>query len=235
MGETDTELVRRCLGGDASAFPRIIDAYQDRIYSFALRLLKDPSAAEDAAQETFIKAWRGLASYKAAYPFSSWLFRIAHNACMDALRTRGRTVSIDDEDFPDLPDHSINIEESVAAALDAQRMETLLASLPVIYSEALLLAYREDMGPAEIARVTGVPEGTVKARLFRGRELIKAKLGVAASGTPSRGFPEADLVLQSKEAEDKGRRTGGPGPREGVPGDVTNQPERNRLGPGSVL
>ena len=174
MGETELELIRRCSGGDNSAFAGLLEIYQDRIYSYALRLLKDRQAAEDAAQDTFVKAFRGLPSCDPARPFSSWLFRIAHNNCMDALRACGRTVSLDSGDFPDLPDRAIGVSESVAAALDTERIEALLASLPAIYSEALLLAYREEMGPAEIARVTGVPEGTVKARLFRGRELIKA-------------------------------------------------------------
>ena len=179
MGETEKELLDRCLGGDTSAFAGILELYQDRIYSFSLRLLKDPQAAEDAAQEAFLKAFRGLPSYNSSYPFASWLFRIAHNSCMDALRAGGRTVSLDGEDFPDLADPAVNVAGSVADALDEERIEALLGSLPPIYSEALLLQYREDMGPAEIARVTGVPEGTVKARLFRGRELIKAKLAAA--------------------------------------------------------
>ncbi|MDA8245106.1 MAG: RNA polymerase sigma factor, partial [Elusimicrobia bacterium] len=174
MGGNDIELARRAQGGDTEAFGALVELYQDRIYSFALRLLKDPAAAEEAAQESFVKAFRAIASYSAAYPFSSWLFRIAHNACMDVLRAGGRTVSMDTEDFPDIPDASQRTAGSVEDALDAERIEALLASLPPIYSEALLLQYKEDMGPAEIARVLGVPEGTVKARLFRGRELIKA-------------------------------------------------------------
>lgn len=176
MGETEKELLGRCLAGDNAAFGGLVDAYQDRLYSFALRLLKDPAAAEEAAQAAFVKAFRALPSYNIAQPFAPWLFRIAHNACMDALRAGGRTVSMDHEDFPDLPDRAPAMDDSLADALDAERIEALLASLPVIYSEALLLQYREDLGPAEIARVTGVPEGTVKARLFRGRELIKARL-----------------------------------------------------------
>jgi len=188
MAETDIETVRRCLAGDNAAFSGILGTYQDRIYSFALRLLKDPQAAEDAAQEAFIKAFRGLSSYDPAYPFSSWLFRIAHNACMDALRAGNRTVSMDDEDFPDLPDPARGVEDSVAASLDLTRIEALLASLPPLYSEVLLLQYREDMGPAEISRVIGAPEGTVKARLFRARELVKAKLAfeVVADATVRR-------------------------------------------------
>ncbi len=181
MAETDIELVRRCLGGDNAAFEGILELYQDRIYSFALRLLRDEQAAEDAAQETFLKAFKNLASYNPAYPFASWLFRIAHNASMDALRAGGKTVSMDTEDFSDLPDRTAGVAESVAAAIDSERIEALLASLPPLYSEALLLAYREDMGPAEIGRVLGVPEGTVKARLFRGREMIKTKLAADAT------------------------------------------------------
>lgn len=176
MGETEKELLGRCLAGDTAAFGGVVDAYQDRLYSFALRLLKDPAAAEEAAQAAFVKAFGALPSYDTAQPFAPWLFRIAHNACMDALRAGGRTVSLDAEEFPDLPDGARAMDDAVAETLDAERIETLLASLPPIYSEALLLQYKEDLGPADIARVMSVPEGTVKARLFRGRELIRAKL-----------------------------------------------------------
>lgn len=182
MGETEKELLGRCLAGDTAAFGGVVDAYQDRLYSFALRLLKDPAAAEEAAQSAFVKAYSALSSYNPAQPFAPWLFRIAHNAAMDALRAGGRTVSMDTEDFPDLPDGAKGVDEAVGDALDAERIEALLASLPEIYAAALLLQYKEDMGPAEIARVMGVPEGTVKARLFRGRELLKAKLGATVAG-----------------------------------------------------
>jgi RNA polymerase sigma factor (sigma-70 family) len=95
---------------------------------------------------------------------------------MDVLRAGNRTVSMDDEDFPDLPDTARGVEDSVAASLDSARIEALLGSLPPLYSEVLLLQYREDLGPAEIGRVIGAPEGTIKARLFRARELLKVKL-----------------------------------------------------------
>lgn len=183
MAEAETELLSRCLGGDNSAFAGIIGIYQDRIYSFAFRLLKDPVAAEEAAQEAFVKAFRGLSSYNSSYPFSSWLFRIAHNACMDALRSGNKNVSLDTEDFPDLPDLSAGVEAKVADSIDSERIEAMLAALPPLYSEVLLLAFKENMGPAEIAAVIGAPEGTVKARLFRGRELMKVKLYREAGAT----------------------------------------------------
>ena len=184
MGETEREIIRRCLDGDNAAFAGLVELYQNRIYSFSLRLLKNPQAAEDAAQETFVKAFRGLTSYDPTYPFASWLFRIAHNACMDALRSGNKTISMDEENFPDLPDGAPGIDMIVAEAIDSERIEALLAALPPLYSEVLLLQYREDMGPAEIARVIGAPEGTVKARLFRARGILKAKLaGFSADAT----------------------------------------------------
>lgn len=169
-------LVRRCLAGETEAFGGLVERWQDRVYSFALRLLRDPAAAEEAAQEAFVKAFRGLSSYNSSWPFASWLFRIVHNACMDALRAGGRTVSLDDDAFQDLPDTALRAEEAVADRLDDGRIEALLNSLPPLYAEVLLLQYREDLGPAEIARITGVPEGTVKARAFRARELLKNKM-----------------------------------------------------------
>ncbi len=179
MDGTEAELLGRCAAGDTGAFSGIVEAYQDRIYSFALRLLRNPAAAEEAAQEAFVKAFRAISKYDSAYPFASWLFRIAHNVCMDALRAAGRNSSIDEEDFPDMADPAPGVEETVGASMDSERIEAMLAALPPIYSEVLLLRYREDMGPAEIGRVIGSPEGTVKARLSRGREILKKMLGDA--------------------------------------------------------
>lgn len=176
MDGMEAELLGRCAAGETGAFSGIVETYQDRVYSFALRLLKDPAAAEEAAQETFVKAFRAIATYDSAYSFSPWLFRIAHNACMDALRAAGRNSSIDEKDFPDIADPAPGVEETVADSMDSERIGAMLAALPPIYSEVLLLQYREEMGPAEIGRVIGAPEGTVKARLFRGREILKKML-----------------------------------------------------------
>ena len=183
MSESDKELALRCSRGDSDAFGRIVDAYQDRLYSFSLRLLNNPSSAEEAAQESFVRAFVSISSYDSRYEFAPWIFRILHNVCVDFMRGSGRCVSIDAEDFPELPDGCKPVEETVMESLDSERIEALLSSLPPVYSEALLLQYRENMGPADIARVIGVPEGTVKARVFRGREMIKARLAWKADAT----------------------------------------------------
>lgn len=174
--ETEKQLVNRCLAGDGAAFAALLDAHQERIYSFALRLLGNEPDAEDAAQDTFVRAFRSLADYDQARPFHSWLFGIAHNRCLDLLRARRPGFSLDEEEAPELPDNSTPVDLAVEAVLEGERIERLLAELPPLYSEILILQYREGLNGPELARVLAIPEGTVKVRLFRARALLKKKL-----------------------------------------------------------
>ncbi|MBI4802412.1 MAG: RNA polymerase sigma factor [Elusimicrobia bacterium] len=180
--ETDRLLVQRCLGGDARAFEELLENYKNQIYSFIRRLIENPQDAEDQTQETFIKAFRRLDSYDPAYPFITWLFRIAHNASVDFLRAkRPQTVSIDDEDAPlELEDKGDCVETAVSVKMETERAERLLASLPPLYREILLLKYHEELTGREMAEVLGIPEGTVKIRLFRARALMREKFNAMA-------------------------------------------------------
>ncbi|MFH1724945.1 MAG: RNA polymerase sigma factor [Elusimicrobiota bacterium] len=178
MRDDDLSLVRACLARDASGFQRLLERYRDRIFSFVLRLVRNQADAEDLSQETFLKAFRHLASYDPSRPFITWLFRIAHNTVIDFKRRRRvEVVSLDDEDDPlRLEDGAKPVEEAVEARLEAALADRLLAGLPPIYKEALLLRHKEGMEVAEIARVIQAPAGTVKARLFRAREMMKERL-----------------------------------------------------------
>ncbi|MBU2573560.1 MAG: RNA polymerase sigma factor [Elusimicrobia bacterium] len=180
--ENDALLVKRCLGGDAPAFEELLDSYKNQIFSLILRMVENPQDAEDLAQETFIKAFRRLDSYDSAYPFITWLFRIAHNASVDFLRAKKpRTVSIDDEDAPlEIEDKGDCVETAVSFKLETGRVEKLLASLPPLYREILLLQYHENLTGREIAEVLRIPEGTVKIRLFRAKALMREKLQAPA-------------------------------------------------------
>lgn len=182
--ETDALLVRRCLGGDASAFEELLDNYKNQVFSLILRMTGNPQDAEDVAQETFIKAFRKLDTYDPSYPFLTWLFRIAHNSCVDLLRARKpQAVSMDDEDAPlEIEDKSDSVETAVELKMEREQLEKLLAELPPLYREALLLQYREGMSGREMASVLGIPEGTVKIRLFRAKALLKAKLEARSGG-----------------------------------------------------
>jgi len=180
MGNGDSELsaINRCLGGDGDAFGEIINLHKDRIFSFAWRMLQNPSDAEDIAQETFIKAYRALGSYKRDCPLRPWLLRIARNLCIDFIRRRSpQALSTDDEDFPlELEDSAPGPERAADEKFYAEAAEKLLATLPPLYREALLLQYKEDLTIAEIARLLDLPEATVKTRLFRAKALARLKL-----------------------------------------------------------
>lgn len=178
QNENDSQLVNRCLQGEGAACEMLLDRYRNRVFSYVLRLAQNPADAEDIAQETFIKAFSRLNGYNPKYQFSSWLFRIAHNSCMDFFRSHDTAlVSMDDDDAPlELPDGAPGPEEWTDLRLSQESIEQLLASLPIAYREVVLLRYKEDLSCAETAQALDIPEGTVKVRLFRAREMLKGKL-----------------------------------------------------------
>jgi RNA polymerase sigma-70 factor (ECF subfamily) len=174
---TDAELARRCLDGGADGYALLLERHKGRVYSFLLRLVGDAADAEDLAQTAFLKAFRSLDSYDPSRPFLSWLFGIAHHAGLDFLRARRpRELALDDADAPlDLPDESSGPEAEVESALQAELVERLLRSLPAPYREVLLLRHAEDMSVEQAAAVLSLPVGTVKVRLFRAREMMRAR------------------------------------------------------------
>jgi len=174
--DADSALVRRCLAGDDGAYAALLERHQARVYSFLLRLTQSAPDAEDLAQVVFLKAFRSLESFDLARPFHSWLFAIAHHAALDFLRARKIDLSLDHEDAAiDPADGADGPERLAEAALDGALAERLIAALPPLYREALLLRHVEGLSVDETAAALGVPEGTVKIRLFRARELMRRK------------------------------------------------------------
>lgn len=174
--DADSVLVRRCLAGDESGYAVLLERHQARVYAFLLRLTGSPSDAEDLAQVVFLKAFRSLESFDLARPFPSWLFGIAHHAGLDFLRARKVDLSLDREDGAiDPADADDGPERKAEAALDGALVERLIAALPPLYREALLLRHVEGLSVDETAAALGLPEGTVKIRLFRARELMRRK------------------------------------------------------------
>ena len=182
--EDDRIAVRRARNGDDSSYAELLSRHRDRVFSFLLRLLGSSQDAEDVAQEAFVKAFSHLDSYDPSRPFSSWLFGIAHHAALDHLRARRpAALSLDDPDgTPDPAEPGPGAEAAAGAALDAAMIERLLGSLPLLYREPVLLRYKEEMDIAEISRALCLPEGTVKVRLFRGRDMLKRKLEACGFG-----------------------------------------------------
>lgn len=174
--DADADLVRRCLAGDDGGFAVLLERHQSRIYSFLYRLTGDARDAEDLAQVVFLKAFRSLEAFDLSRPFHSWLFAIAHHAALDHLRARRTVLSLDHDEHPiDPADGADGPERLAEAALDGALVERLISALPPLYREALLLRHGEGLSVEEVAAALGIPEGTVKIRLFRARELMRRK------------------------------------------------------------
>ena len=176
----DTQrLIASAQKGDLEAFNRLVIAYQDAVYNLAYRILGESDAAEDATQETFLRAWRNIKKYRGG-SWRGWLFRIATNICYDQLRYRQRRPQVSLEppaeaDAPDSPawlaDHSPNSNpEAQAEQADLRRaLELCLSRLTPDFRAVLTLVDIEGFAYAEAAQALGVPKGTVKSRLARAR------------------------------------------------------------------
>ena len=172
--EEDREIVRKVLAGDDSAFGRIVTRWQGPLVSLAYRFARDPGRAEDLAQEAFLRAYRTLSTWREDSAFSTWLFALAMNVYRSELRRiPSRTVSLEDVAEPsDRRSSTPELEQS-----DRDRaVRAAVAALPAKYREAVTVFYFHRSDVALTAKTLGIPEGTVKARLHRGRELLRRKL-----------------------------------------------------------
>jgi RNA polymerase sigma-70 factor, ECF subfamily len=170
--------VDRVLRGDVAAFVEIVERWQDPLVALAYRFCHDRDRAEDMAQEAFIRAFRALAQWRREAAFSTWLFALATNVYRSELRRMpAPAVSIDDVD----PVDATNVAAEHEDAESRGAVRRALHSLPRKYRDALILFYFHDMDVSRAASSLGVPEGTVKARLSRGRELLRKKLASTRS------------------------------------------------------
>lgn len=170
----DQAAVERVLAGDVSAFEEIVRRWQAPLINLAYRFCHDRGRAEEMAQEAFLRAYRGLVQWRKDAAFSTWLFALATNFYRSELRhTPAYTVSIDDVREP------ADSRASDGGLEDRDRdmaVRRAVSALPAKYREALILFYFHEMDVPATAQSLGLPEGTVKARLFRGREILRGKL-----------------------------------------------------------
>ncbi len=175
----EQELIRRARAGDLDAFNQLVKKYQGLAYSVAYRILRDREAAADAVQDSFVKAFRALDSFKGGN-FKSWLMRIVTNTCYDFLRARGRrpTESLDNlpgaEEFMDgLTDRGESPQEYAERRELNKLLEEAIQSLPEDQRIALILCDVEGHSYEEIADITGAAMGTVKSRINRARRKVR--------------------------------------------------------------
>ena len=193
MAEPSAELVRAAQAGDPRALAALLESQQTYVYSLALSLMRNPADAADMTQEAFVRLLRVLPSYRAETKFTTWLYRLVTNICLDGLRRRGRqaATSLDEatrgsgaaaDDAPPLSDLLVDEDRATQPAAEAEAREeaaavrAALAELPPSQRAALALHYFEDLRYEEIADILGLPLNTVKSHIRRGKERMAAIL-----------------------------------------------------------
>ena len=168
-------LVRRAASGDDSAFEQLLLAHQKQVYNLCLRLSGSAEDAFDLSQEAFIKAWRALAQYQFEAEFSTWLYRLTRNVCIDHLRRRKRqsTVPLETEQDGELPDSAPGPEEQMLHEEKQRILAEAMQALPEDQREILVLRVVNDLSYDRIAEILDLQLGTVKSRLARARLQLK--------------------------------------------------------------
>lgn len=179
----DYDLVKHAMRGREDSFEELVRRYQRPIVAYVYRMTGDYEAALDLTQEVFIKVYGSLARYRPEFKFSTWIYRIAHNAAVDHLRrhtTREQELEIESEDHgtfeKPIASGALTPEQESEKAERRAEIEDIIQALPPTYRELIVLRHAHDLSYEEIAEVTGLPLGTVKNRIFRAREAMRLPL-----------------------------------------------------------
>ena len=193
---TELQLIDAARGGDQEAFGELVRLYEKRVFALTMRMCKNPDDAAEAAQEAFLSAWQSLAFFRGESSFSTWLYRLASNACVDLLRREGRHKAAAG---PSLNDEELNIdvtdplptphEEAERKELREQ-IEAGLAALSPEHRQVLVLREMHQLSYDEIADTLDLDVGTVKSRINRGRKQLRKIL--LESGNFSHRIPSKD-------------------------------------------
>jgi RNA polymerase sigma-70 factor (ECF subfamily) len=161
-------------GRAQEAFERLVPAYRRRIFGLAYSILRDRGAAEDLAQEVFVKLWQSLPRYDGRAQLSTWIYAITRNAAISALRSRRRSVSLSD---PAVLEEAEGVVAAPAAPEDDAVLRRHVEALPEKQRQAVTLYYMDERSVDEVAAMMGIPVNTVKTHLHRARASLAAKLG----------------------------------------------------------
>ena len=181
---SDEKLIADALNGNQQAYQELLLKYQKTVFHIILKIIRNSDDTQDLVQETFMRAFKTLESYRSEYRFSTWLCKIAANCSIDYLRkkkirafsmdkpieTKNGTVEVE------FQDKGANPEEYMLRKQRLVSIEEAIESLPEKYKEVIVYRHHDDKSYEEIAKIMNIPIGTVKARIFRARELLKKKL-----------------------------------------------------------
>lgn len=184
LDQLDNRLTKLALNGDQQAFAEIVELYKDKIYHLAYRMLNNRHEAEDVVQETFLRVFKSLDRYDPNQKFSTWIYRIATNLCIDRLRKRKPTYSLDadmnDQEgldgYSSIPSDDRTPESELMISETKKLIYDAIESLPAKYKSVMILRYLQDLSLQEISDVLDMPVTTIKTRVHRGREFLRKKL-----------------------------------------------------------
>lgn len=176
--------IKQVLKGDQNAYADIVNLYQDKLYQVCYRMLGNKQEAEDIAQEAFIRAYINLHSYDQNRKFSTWLYRIGTNLCIDRIRKKKPDYYLDAEvagtEGPDMYSQIAADEQLPEEAVEQMelqdRIQYEISRLPDKYRSVIVLKYIEELSLQEISEILDMPLGTVKTRIHRGREALRKQL-----------------------------------------------------------
>jgi len=180
----DKRLIEQALSGDEKAYESLLNKYRNLVFSIMLKMVRNKQEAEDLTQEAFMKAFSSLATFNDEFAFSTWLMKIASNNWIDFLRKRKlRTYSIhepvqykDEKIEIDIPDHDPTPEKTLIQSERNRMIEETIQALPERYRYVIILRHKEEKSYEEIAEIMNLPLGTVKAQIFRAREILNKNL-----------------------------------------------------------
>ena len=177
----ERDLIQQCLSGNRDAFRKLIEPHQDFVFRVALSVLGRREEAEEAAQDAFVRAYRGLVSFSGQVPFQAWLYRIAVRTALNARRRRRRRRLLErltpPSWFGSLASARTDAPDVEVAKRDVRiRLRATIDRLPRKLHEVVVLTYLDELACGEIAEILDIPEGTVKSRLHRAREKLQKEI-----------------------------------------------------------
>lgn len=184
MKAIESRLAKLASNGDRNAFRELVDLYTDKIFHLANRMLGNRQEAEDIVQETFLRVYKNLGKYDVNQKFSTWIYRIATNLCIDRLRRRKFQYSLDAEVadgegldwYAMLASDEAGPEQKLILSEMQLQLHKAIESLPDKYKSVVILRYLHDLSLQEISEVLDMPVTTIKTRVHRGREFLRKKL-----------------------------------------------------------
>jgi RNA polymerase sigma factor (sigma-70 family) len=182
--QEDSKLIARALAGDQKAFRKLRLKYYDAIFRLINRMIRSQEEVEDLTQEAFIKAFTSLDRFDNQYAFSTWLYKIATNNSIDYIRKKklqtfsiNKPVDSEENDYSfELPDTELEPDQELIAAQRKKMLDEAMNTLPPKYRQVILMRHVDEKEYQEIAKILKLPLGTVKAHIFRARELLYKQL-----------------------------------------------------------